>query len=141
MKWLLVILSGALIVLPLLAQQAPRLQFRGGWMYSADSGAVTGAFLTIVNPSNAPDTIVAVRSACAEHAEIHTTIRNSDGTMGMRPIAELVIPAHATVQLRPRSLHLMLYHVQRTLRNGDRCTVFLESKRSGTYQLELVVRR
>ncbi len=126
---------------PLQAQPSLQTQFHGGWVYSADSGAITGAFVTIKNPSPEPDTIVAVRADCAEHVEMHTTIRNSDGTMGMRPIAELIIPARKTVVLKPRSLHLMLYRMRRTLRKGDRCIVFFRSKRHGELSAEFEVRR
>lgn len=123
------------------AQQRSLVELRNGWMYSADSGMVTGAFMTIVNRSDQPDTIVAAKADCAEHAEIHTTIRNSDGTMGMRPIGELIVPAQQTVVLKPRSLHVMLYGLRRSLRPGDRCILSLETKHSGTLRIDLHVRR
>ncbi|KXB97288.1 MAG: hypothetical protein AA908_07300 [Chlorobi bacterium NICIL-2] len=123
------------------AQTQPAIELRNGWMYSADSGMVTGAFLEIHNRTNQPDTILFAQSDCAEHTEIHTTIRNSDGTMGMRPLSELVVPAQKTVVLKPRSLHVMLYHLRRTLRAGDRCRLVLKSKRYGDLPIELDVRR
>jgi hypothetical protein len=123
------------------AQQRSLVELRDGWMYSADSGMVTGAFLVIQNRTNQPDTIVAVQSDCAEHTEIHTTVRNSDGTMGMRPLRELVVPAQKTIVLKPRSLHVMLYHLRRTLGAGDRCRLVLKSKRYGDLPIELDVRR
>lgn len=123
------------------AQAQPAIELRNGWMYSADSGMVTGAFLVIQNRTNQPDTIVAVQSDCAEHTEIHTTVRHSDGTMGMRPLRELVVPAQKTIVLKPRSLHVMLYHLRRTLGAGDRCRLVLKSKRYGDLPIELDVRR
>ncbi|MCS7000698.1 MAG: copper chaperone PCu(A)C [Bacteroidota bacterium] len=121
--------------------QVASLQLKNGWMYSADSGMITGAFLTIQNRSPQPDTIIAAIAECAEHTEIHTTVRNEDGTMGMRPIPELIVPSRGSLVLKPRSLHIMLYHLRKTLRPGDRCILFLRSKRHGTLKTELIVRR
>ncbi|MCX7929621.1 MAG: copper chaperone PCu(A)C [Chlorobi bacterium] len=139
----LTLIGGTLFVVftTICASQTVAIEVRDGWMYSADSGMVTGAFMTIESHSTVPDTIVAVRTECAEHTEIHTTVRNSDGTMGMRPIAELIIPPKKAVVLKPRSLHVMLYHLRRSLRSGDRCIVYLTSKRHGDLRVELRVRR
>lgn len=128
------------LALSTLYGQQPALELRNGWMYSADSGMVTGAFLMIRNRTHLPDTIVSARCDCAEHTEIHTTIRNPDGTMGMRPLDELVVPARQTVVLKPRSLHVMLYHLRRTLAKHDTCTLTLRSKRYGDLHVVLKVR-
>jgi hypothetical protein len=117
------------------------LHLQNGWMYRADSGMVTGAFLTIHNPTERADTITAVSCDCAEYTEIHTTIRQSDGTFGMRPLRQLIVPAKKTIVLKPRSLHVMLYHLRRTLRAGDRCRLVLTSKRFGALPIELDVRQ
>jgi copper(I)-binding protein len=137
--FLSVLVTGCLVWLG--AQRQPEIIVRDGWMYSTDSGAITGAFLTIENRSSVPDTIVSAQSDCAEHTEIHTTIRNADGTMGMRPIDQLVVPAGKTVVLKPRSLHVMLYHTRHALRPGETCILRLQSKRNGELQLPLTVRR
>lgn len=141
MIWFRLVFLSATVSLLWAQTTQPAIELRNGWMYSADSGMVTGAFLEIHNSTAQPDTIVAVQCDCAQHAEIHTTVRNSDGTMGMRPLNELVVPAQQTVVLKPRSLHVMLYNLRRSLRASDRCRLMLKSKCSGELTIEIAVRR
>lgn len=135
--WCLVVIVCAC---QLWAQQPQETHVSDGWVRAADSGMVTAAFMRIVNPTMRPDTIVAVQCDCAERSEMHSTVRNADGTMGMRALQQLIVPAQQTVELKPRGLHVMLYNIRRTLQRGDRCQLFLQTQRGTVLRAKLVAR-
>jgi copper(I)-binding protein len=85
---------------------------------------VTGAFMKITSPVEAK--LVEIRSAQAGRAEIHEMAMDG-GTMKMRQVLELPLPAGMTVELKPGGLHVMLFDLA------------AQAKEGGTVPLTLVV--
>ena len=79
------------------------------------SAAIYGRF---TNSSDAPMTVTAVQIDFAHHAMVHET-RNEDSMARMQPV-KLVIPAAATVELKPDAKQIMLMGLNRRLQEG--CT-------------------
>ena len=91
------------------------------------SAAIYGRF---TNSSDAPMTVTAVQIDFAHHAMVHET-RNEDGIARMRPY-KLVIPAAATVELKPDGTHIMLMGMSRRLQEGCTYTFGLSWSDSST---------
>ena len=89
---------------------------------AAGNGAV---FLTIVNPTAAPDRSVSVSSPVAAAAEIHETV-DDNGVMRMVPQPDgFEIPAHGAVELAPGGKHIMLLNLTQQLQPGQEIEVTL----------------
>jgi hypothetical protein len=58
----------------------------------------------------------------------------------MRAVAFIAVPAHASVTLAPGGYHLMLEHVRRPLRPGERVSVSLRFAGGKAVPATLVVR-
>ncbi|MDR2015533.1 MAG: copper chaperone PCu(A)C [Azoarcus sp.] len=77
---------------------------------------VTGAFMKITSPVDAK--LIDVRTALAGRTEIHE-MAMIDGTMKMRQIPNLPLPAGVTVELRPGGFHVMLFELTTQAKEGD----------------------
>ena len=87
---------------------ADPLAVTAAWARPTPPGAPNGAaYLTLGNPGDEEIVIMAVTSPIAESAEIHRSVMR-DGTMGMVPVAGLIVPAGDAVELAPGGLHIML---------------------------------
>lgn len=68
---------------------------------------MSGVYFTVDNHGAAPVKLVAAAVPGA-HAQIESMSMSSTGTMLMRPLASITIPAGGTVKLDPNGLHVML---------------------------------
>jgi len=76
----------------------------------------TGAFMRLTAQRDLR--LVGVRSAAAEHAEVHEMAMQGQ-TMRMRQIAALDLPKGRAVALAPGGYHLMLIGLKQPLRAGQ----------------------
>jgi copper(I)-binding protein len=80
--------------------------------------ANSAAFMRIQNPSGEARALIGAASPAASVVELHTHALE-DGMMKMRRVEQITIPAHATVELKPGGLHLMLIGLGAPLVPGD----------------------
>jgi len=100
---------------------------------------VGGGYLSIENTGPAPDRLVSASTDAAARIEIHETSL-SDGIMRMREKADgLVIPAGATVELKPNAMHLMLVNLKAPLKQGGTVKATLVFERAGAVSIELQI--
>lgn len=93
-------------------------------------GSPAAMYLTVTNPSEAPDTLTAVETAAAERAEIHRTIKR--GTMlHMAPTGAIELPARGQIRLEPGGYHVMLVGTGAALSPGDTIEAALILARGG----------
>lgn len=98
-----------------------------GWIREAPPVArVRAGYLVLENAGAADLVVTGVRSAAFGAIEIHTMAEGEGGTMRMRRLSELVVPAGGRVELRPGGLHLMLFRARQPLAAGDTVTVELD---------------
>jgi len=76
----------------------------------------TGAFMKITSTEEAK--IVAAASPAAKVVEIHE-MSMKGGTMEMRPVTALALPANKMVELKSGSYHLMLMDLAKPLGTGQ----------------------
>lgn len=96
---------------------AEGLSVTGAWARATVPGqAVGGLYVDIESSVNAR--LVAVTSPLAESAELHLMSMDG-GTMRMRAVDEIALPAGKTVSLKPGAYHVMLFGLKRALKPGD----------------------
>ena len=89
------------------------------WIRQTDTQAkANGGYLTLINRSDQPTTLVAVASEAFDSVEMHE-MAMVDGLMDMRELSELELPAGAEVQFAPGGKHLMLMGPHRHLKRGE----------------------
>nr|PZN61512.1 MAG: copper chaperone PCu(A)C [Sphaerobacter thermophilus] len=103
-------------------------------------GGTSAIFLTISNPGNEDDRLVAATTDVAEVVEIHRSTIDASGVMRMEPIDGVTIPAGGKAELKPGAEHIMLIGLTRDLEVGDRFSATLKFERAGEMTIEVEVR-
>jgi copper(I)-binding protein len=117
------LLLGLIFVLSTAAACADgaRVTATGGWIREAPPTApVRAGYISLHNGGDADVTVTGARSDGFGAIEIHEMVPAADGTMRMRPVPQIVVPAGAHVALEPGGLHLMLFRPARALATGER---------------------
>ena len=97
---------------------------------SAGAAKNAAAFMTLKNHSGRDDHLVAVRTARARKAELHTHIHDQ-GVMRMRLVARITVPAGAAATLKPGGDHVMLMGLSAPLKKGDTLSLTLVFEHAG----------
>jgi copper(I)-binding protein len=125
--FLAAIALAALAIPSLAAAKPPAVQVTDAWCRAAPRGALAGAcYVTLT--AGADDRLVAVETAAATRAEIHT-MSTDGGVMRMRKLADgVALPAGKPVALKPGAEHLMLIGPKIALRPGAKVALTLRFK-------------
>ncbi len=136
------ILSGSLFANPATAHSYSEGQviIAHPWSRPTPPGTPTGVgYMAITNNGEQPITLISAATPAASRVTIHRS-RMENGLMGMEHLADgLVIPAGETVELKPRSYHLMLERLEAPLEEGQRIPLTLTFKDLEDIQVDLVV--
>lgn len=99
-----------------------------------------GAFVEIENKGRSGDRLVGLTldKAVAARGEIHTMSMDG-GTMTMRQIPGLDIPADGKARLAPGGNHLMLIGLPQPLTAGQTVSLTLQFEKAGAVPLQFVV--
>jgi hypothetical protein len=118
---------------------AATLTARDGWIRPAPPVAqVRAGYVVIENPGDTEIVLDKAESADFGAIEIHT-MYDDQGTMRMRRVPELRVPAKGQIELKPGGLHLMMFRPKRALSAGDEVEVAI-SGADATVTTKLVVR-
>ena len=121
--------------------QAPAFTIAAAWIREPVPGqAQAAAYGVIENPGAADLQIVAAASGAAGVVEIHETVRTGD-RMRMAPVKSVTVPAHGKLELKPGGLHLMLFQLKRTLKDGDATSLTLTAASGAAVKVILPVKR
>jgi hypothetical protein len=121
-----VLLLAVLLVLRPEAQAAGGLVAEEGWIREAPPTApVRAGYLTLRNAGDSVVEVVSARSPAFGAIEIHEMRTGDDGTMRMRRVERLEIPAGGIVELKPGGLHLMLFRPTGQLVKGSHAPLTL----------------
>lgn len=99
----------------------------------APTGPNAALYFTAVGGQET-DRLVGASSTVASGIQIHETTTGEDGTMGMRPLDGLDLPAGGTLVLEPGGFHLMLVDVER-IETGDEVDVTLVWENGGEWTI------
>ncbi|MBY4893219.1 copper chaperone PCu(A)C [Rhodobacteraceae bacterium N5(2021)] len=117
------LLATAFAVLPALA--SAQMVIEDAYARSASPLAQSGAaFMTIFNPTDVDDRLIAAESTAAERLELHTHIQEDSGIMRMVEVEEgFAIPAGETITLQRGGLHVMMLGLTEPLVQGEEIEV------------------
>jgi periplasmic copper chaperone A len=132
----------AWFVLPLLlvlagAAGADGLSVSGAWTRATAPGQkVAGLYLDI--ESSGAARLVGVESPAAESAELHLMTMDG-GTMRMRAVDAIDLPAGKTVSLKPGGYHVMLFGLKDALKAGGSVpfTLTVVDSKGGRHTVEM----
>jgi len=88
--------------------------------------------------SDTADRLLGASTPVATSVQIHETVMDDHGAMGMHALQSLDVPADTEVVLEPGGMHLMLIDVER-LSVGERVEVVLDWENAGEMKLEVEV--
>lgn len=110
------------------------------WARQSPSGVdVAAGFMTITNGGKEVDRLVKATAAIAPTVQLHEMKMDGD-VMKMAEIpGGIVIPPGATVELKPKSLHIMFMELKTPIKEGDVITGTLTFEKAGTVDVEYQV--
>lgn len=126
--------KNTLLVLSLFLLAAPfargegEISVKDSWVRRNPPGtSVTAAYMVIENPTAVADELLSVSCGCSASASIHA-VEMRKGSMIMKEVASVAVPAGASATLSPGGYHVML----EGLSGGIKESVVLELRfRSG----------
>lgn len=119
------------------ATAAEPVQVTDAWARATVPGQkVAGAYMQIKSAVDAK--LVGVTSPVAGSAEVHW-MKMEDGTMRMRAIDALDLPAGKAVELAPGGYHIMLFRLKQPLVAGERVALTLEFETATGEKLQVPV--
>jgi copper(I)-binding protein len=121
----------------LLTTVTPKVEVLNNWMRPSSKDMNTAVYAKIKNNSDKADTLYSVSSSLAKVTEIHETY-DKGGSMGMRKVDFIVIPAKKTFELKPGSHHIMLIKLNQDIQKGKKYTVTYKFRRAGEIKVEAI---
>jgi len=133
------LLTAFLLLAPPLAVAAPAITIAAAWARATPPGVTTAAaYLTVTN-DGAADRLLGASSPAARQLLLHAEVEEQD-TQHMRQLASLEVPAHASVELSPGHMHLMLVGIAAPLKPDETIKVTLHFENAGDITLDVPVR-
>ncbi len=135
--WLLV--AGALLLAA--SAQGATVTVRDAWVREpAPNRKETGAFAVVENAGTETRAIVGATSEVTEKVELHE-MKLEGSMMRMSPVAKIEIPAGGKVELKPGSLHLMLFGIKKPLVPGEEVALTIQLDDGTTLSFPAPVRK
>lgn len=116
------------------------LQVVEPWARPAPSGGNGAAYIVVKNSGANADRLLSVASDVAKNVELHT-MEMSGGTMQMRPVPAIEVPANGQVELKPGGFHVMLIGLNKDLKANDTFDVKLQFEKAGAVDVKVQVRQ
>lgn len=111
------------------------------WARTSPASAMMGAaYFDITSPVDDALTGVSVDMSVAMMAQVHETTMKDDGTMGMKEVDEVALPAGETVSLKPGGYHVMLMNLKAPLETGSTVTLTLTLKSGAAVTVDAEIR-
>ena len=110
------------------------------WSRQSPKAADVGAgFMRITNTGAADDRLVKVESPVSKTVQLHDMKMDGDVMKMAEVPGGIAIPAGATVELKPKSLHLMFMGLNAQLREGEEFRATLTFEKAGTVEVDFEV--
>ena len=111
------------------------------WSRQTPAGAKAAAgFMTITNTGQQDDRLIGATAEISAIAQIHEMKMEGD-VMKMAELPDgLVIPAGGSVELRPKSLHIMFMGLKAPVKEGETFSGTLTFEKAGTIEVDYEVK-
>lgn len=114
------------------------LSIDDAWVRAGPAGQMTGAFMEIKS-KGAADKLISASSDTAKATELHAT-QMKDGTMAMRQVQSMDIPADGELKLKPGGYHIMLIGLNRPLVAGETLPIKMKFEKAGETSINAKVK-
>lgn len=123
------------------SEPSPNIMIHEAYAFATMPGGETGAaFMTIMNHGGIDDALIGAKSNLAKHTEIHENLIDpDDGTMMMRKIKKIDIPAKEHAVLEPKGYHIMFMKLKQPFTLDSQFPLTLIFEKSGEKQINVVV--
>lgn len=109
------------------------------WTRATPPGAKNGAaYFKISNGGEADELLAASGPELAQRVELHVHL-HENGTMLMRQVAKVDVPAKGEVAFKPMGYHVMLIGLKKPLQAGEKLPLTLKFRKTGDVKIELKV--
>lgn len=123
---------------PAWARAGDSIRVSDAWARATVAGqTVGGVYMQIISPRAAR--LVGVTSPLAAAAEVHSMTMDG-GTMRMRPVGALDLPAATRVELAPGGYHIMLFGLKKPLLAGQKVPLTLLIEETGKRMHKIAVK-
>lgn len=139
-RYLILGLLLVFVVAALSGCAAKALSASDAFSYACAAGGDCGVFMTLKNSGREADTLVAAKTDVAARAELHTVVGDMKSGMKMQQVENIPVPASGSVELKPGSLHIMLFGLNKELKTGDTFNLTLQYKKGGTSTVQVQVK-
>ncbi len=103
------------------------------------NATVAAGFMSITNNGAEDDRLVAATAAISDTVQLHNMTMNGD-VMEMVELKDgIVIPAGKTVELKPKSLHVMFLNIKSHPKLGDEFKGTLTFEKAGTVDVDFEI--
>ncbi len=113
----------------------PAVRVEQGWIQAVPPvSSDSVAYMNLQNLTGGSLKLTAASTSAAEMVMPMVTTREMKSgreLVGMKPVSELEIPAHGQLVLAPGGPHLMLMHLKKPVRPGDRVRLTLHFEPGG----------
>ena len=148
-RWRLLLLVGVIALLGGAACSSgiqpsplPAITVSGAWVQvSGGMDLPAAGYFTIENHGSADDALVSASSPGAASVELHETMPEMSGMIGMDAVGKVGCPAGASVAFAPGGYHLMIMGLTTQLKAGDRLELDLVFEHAGKIVSQAEVRQ
>ena len=107
------------------------------WARQSPMGAdVAAGFMTITNNGKEADRLVKATASIAPTVQLHEMKMEGDVMKMSEVPGGIVIPPGATVELKPKSLHVMFMGLKAPVKEGETITGTLTFEKAGTVDVD-----
>ncbi len=96
------------------------------------------AYFVVHNRGEQADRLLAVATPVAAQAELHEHV-HAEGLMKMQQVPSVEVPAGGELRFAPMGYHVMLFGLERQLKDGERFPLTLTFERAGALEIEVQV--
>lgn len=131
------------------AKSSGGVDITNAWARVTPQNAKAGAaYMTISSTGGDVLTGVSVPASIAGEAQLHETMTASSqddsmsgsGTMSMKEVGKIAIPAGGSVALKPGGYHVMLMKLAKPITAGERVPLTLTFEKAGTVKVDAVTK-
>jgi copper(I)-binding protein len=105
---------------------------------TAPTAKTAAGYLTVTNEGSAPDTLLAVKADFPQ-VSLHVVETDAQGVTRMRPVAGIEIAPGATVELAPKTAHVMFMGLTQPFEAGEEVAATLVFEKAGAVAVEFTV--
>jgi len=107
---------------------------------SMSSNNNSAAYMSINNKTDKDIVIIGASSIeVANNVELHNSFVDEKGISRMTHVDKIVVPAKSAIELKPGSLHIMLFDLRKSLNSGDKFLIELKVDGSDPLTVETTV--